>query len=569
MKYGRWLIAGYDRKRAVEYVKSGLNPLISVILSSRNVTKDEAFGLLDYSKNEIYDPFLMKDMDRAAERIKLALEKGEKITVYGDYDVDGITAGCLMTDYLRSKGAHCTLFIPDRNEDGYGVRDYALKKIKDGGTSLVVTVDCGMTAAKEAEYAREIGLDMVISDHHECGESLPQIPAVNPKREDGNYPNTALAGVGVAFKLACAIEGVEHTESMMQRYCDLVALGTIADVMDVTGENRNLIGRGLEIIKKGSRPGIAALCEASGTDLASVTSTTVGFVLAPKINAAGRIGKTEDAVRLIMETDRDKAKHFAQLLCSYNRRRQTMEGEMFSDAEKIISPDNDGAPVVLASEKWHQGIAGIVASRIAEKYRCPAVVICIKDGVGRGSCRSFGDFELFEAVEDCADILKSYGGHRSAAGITIDEDKIDIFRDRLVKYYRENRRVGEDAAYNIDFEVIKPGLLTLPNVDGLRRLEPFGSGNPTPLLCMMGAKVETVTVMSGGKHTKFKITKFGESYECIKFGKSPEELGICEGCTADVAFQMQVNEYRGRRSVQLLLTDMYVHSEENEGQVCG
>ena len=568
MRYGRWNISGYDRQRAVELLKMGINPLVAVLLSSRKADDAKVRRLIGEESGTVYDPFLLKDMDRAAERVKLAITRRENVVIYGDYDVDGITSSCLVAEYLREKGLDCRIYIPERLEDGYGVRDYALKAMKESGTDLVITVDCGMTADKEVDFAKSIGLDMVITDHHECGERLPDAPAVNPKRTDGDYPERSLAGVGVAFKLICAVEGPEHTDELLDRYSDLVAIGTIADVMDVTGENRVFIKRGIEIVKADRRPGITALCTAAGIELQNVTVNAIGFVIAPRINAAGRIGSTDVAVRLVMAREREEAERLALELCMLNKKRQTLECEMFDEAVLLAGEMTDSVgPVVIASENWHQGVAGIVASRLSEKYRRPAIVICIKDGEGRGSCRSFGGFDLFGAIEYASGCLKNYGGHKAAAGITIDAEMIPSFRKMLSEYYVSHVDDSDNTEYDIDFEVIKPGLLTTKNVEALRILEPYGNGNPSPHMCIMGADIVSVTPLSGGKHMKFRARKNGEFFECVFFGKSPGETGLETGDSADIAFMPQVNEYRGRRSVQLLMTDIYIHKNNGESEV--
>lgn len=568
MKHGRWEISGYDRDRAVCLVKWGVNPLLAVLLSSRKFNDEKIQVLLGREERKVYDPFLFEDMHRAVDRIKTALNAGEKIAVYGDYDADGITSACLLTDYLRSKGADCTLYIPDRIEEGYGLHRDAVEKLSLMGTGLIITVDCGITAVEETEYAKSLGVDVIITDHHQCGECIPEVPAINPKRPDCAYPEKSLAGVGVAFKLICAIEGPENTDKLLDEYSDIVAIGTIADVMDVTDENRTFIQRGLEKIRSGGRVGITALCQAAGLDLSKINSNAVGYIIAPKINAAGRIGDTKAAVDLILSKSMAKAQEYAEQLCALNRQRQVLEGDMFRQAVEMIEkqPENPG-PIILSSEQWHQGIAGIVASRLAEKYHRPAVVICVKDGVGRGSCRSFGSFDLFKAIEAASMYLENYGGHTSAAGITVDSRNIDNFKEKFTDYYMEHSGGEEITVYNIDFEVIKPGLLTLENLEALRELEPYGNGNPVPMLCIIGARVMNVMSLSGGKHTKIKIAKNGEIFESICFGRSPEELQVSCGGTADIAFQPQINEYRGKKSVQLLLTDIFVYNNSGESEV--
>ena len=568
MKHGRWEISGYDRDRAVCLVKRGVNPLLAVLLSSRKFNDEKIQVLLGREERKVYDPLLFEDMHRAVDRIKTALNAGEKIAVYGDYDADGITSACLLTDYLRSKGADCTLYIPDRIEEGYGLHRDAVEKLSLMGTGLIITVDCGITAVEETEYAKSLGVDVIITDHHQCGECIPEVPAINPKRPDCAYPEKSLAGVGVAFKLICAIEGPENTDKLLDEYSDIVAIGTIADVMDVTDENRTFIQRGLEKIRSGGRVGITALCQAAGLDLSKINSNAVGYIIAPKINAAGRIGDTKAAVDLILSKSMAKAQEYAEQLCALNRQRQVLEGDMFRQAVEMIEkqPENPG-PIILSSEQWHQGIAGIVASRLAEKYHRPAVVICVKDGVGRGSCRSFGSFDLFKAIEAASMYLENYGGHTSAAGITVDSRNIDNFKEKFTDYYMEHSGGEEITVYNIDFEVIKPGLLTLENLEALRELEPYGNGNPIPMLCIIGARVMNVMSLSGGKHTKIKIAKNGEIFESICFGRSPEELQVSCGSTADIAFQPQINEYRGKKSVQLLLTDIFVYNNSGESEV--
>ena len=560
MNYGRWNISGYDRQRAVQLLKRGINPLVSVLLSSRGVEDSKIDGLIGRTKPEIYDPFLLKDMDRAVERVRLAIENHETIAVYGDYDVDGITASCLMMDYLKGKGAKCVLHIPERLGDGYGVKMHTLDMLKEAGASLIVTVDCGMSADEECEYAKSLGLDIVVTDHHECAGKRPDVPLVNPRRPDCPYPGKSLAGVGVAFKLVCALEGADKLDEMLDRYADLVAIGTIADVMDVTDENRAIISHGIKVARKGKRPGIAALCRTSGVEPERITASTVGFVIAPRINAAGRIGDTQLAVNLITADNEADAEKYAAELCDLNTRRREIESEMFAEAVEMIERrGDDKGMIVLASHTWHQGIAGIIASRLTDKYRRPAIVICIKDGIGRGSCRSFGDFELLSAITYAGDLLINFGGHKAAAGITIAEENIDEMRDKLREYYLDYMSSGERTVYDVDFEVVKPGLLTLENVESLKTMEPFGNGNPQPLLCMMNAEAWGVMALSGGKHMKFRVRKNGECYECVCFGKSPEDIGVRNGDTVDIAFTPQVNEYRGKRSVQFLITDIYIH----------
>ena len=560
MKYGSWRINGYDRDNAVKLVRGGVNPLVAVVLASRGVSDVSAYHtLMQESVDALHDPFLMKDMDKAAARVSQAIRNNEHVAVYGDYDVDGITGTCLLAGYLRTKGIKCDMYIPERLEEGYGVKNLGIERLAKNGVSLIITVDCGITAVAEVEFARSLGVEMVITDHHECGDVLPDTAVVNPCRRDCPYPDKLLAGVGVGFKLICAIEGTDKTEELLNKYGDLVAVGTIADVMPVTGENRILIRRGLNLIRGGSRPGFDRLCAAAGMDRRQLTVTGVSFTLAPRLNAAGRLGNTKAATSLLLTRYHDVAEQRANELCSLNRRRQELETEMYNNAmERLEREPPDGAPVVLASTRWHQGVAGIVASKVAEQYRLPAIMICLKDGKGRGSCRSYGDFNLYDALEANSKWLDGFGGHELAAGLTIQEKNIDAFRRGLGEYYRKTVTQPFRSVLKVDFEVIKPRLLTVENVSALSELEPCGTGNPRPVLCMKDAEITSVIPLGGGRHTKLLVRKWGETYESIIFSKSAEELGTTAGGRLDIAFTPQINEFRGRRSVQLLLEDVIV-----------
>ncbi len=560
MAYGRWNVAGYDRSEAVRLTRSGINPLIAVLLASRNISRKEDIEALTKSDiSMVSSPLLMKDMKEAAERVRLAIERKERVTVYGDYDVDGITASCVVSDYLTSRGVKCGIYIPERLEEGYGVKNSAIDTIKERGTDLIITVDCGITANDSREYAKSLGMDMVITDHHECGETLPEGPVVDPCRPDCPSPAKMLAGVGVAFKLICAVEGEEHTEELLSRYADLVAVGTIADVMPMTGENRLFVRRGLELIKKGARPGFTELCSAAGTDKSKVSVTTVGYTIAPRINAAGRLGGTEVAVKLLLSKNTAEASEYAQRLCQLNRERQRIEGEMLHEAVDMLKKNPpEGKPIVLASSSWHQGVAGIVASRVSDRFGLPTVMISLKDGVGRGSCRSCGGYNIYEALSDCRELLLNFGGHEMAAGLTVEEDKIDSLRQKLGEVYVKSSAGDIQPELRVDFEVIKPQLLTEENVRLLDTLEPYGIGNPQPILCMRDVRVENLMAISEGKHTKMWLNKNGSTFEAVFFSHTIKDLGAKVGGVADVAFSPQINEFRGKSSVQLCLTDYVV-----------
>ena len=397
MKYARWTGGDCDEAAAQSLCAAGYPMLLSQLLSVRGVSSpEEAALLLDRERELSHSPYLMKDMDRAADRIRRALADGERIAVFGDYDVDGITSTVLLVDYLRSRGADCLKYIPRRVEDGYGLGKEALRALNDQGVTLVITVDCGITGVEEARWAREIGLDLVITDHHECREVLPDAAAVvDPRRSDCPYPFKHLAGVGVALKLVLALDE-QREESLFARYCTLAAIGTVADVMPMTGENRTIVCRGLEAIGSTDFLGLQALLRETGLADREISSIQIGFVLAPRINAAGRMGAAELAADLLLTDDPARAEVLARELCGLNRERQAVEQEIFAQAVEQIEflPDGERSALVLSSESWHQGVVGIVASRLSEKYSCPSFMIHLQNGIGKGSCRSYGGFNL-------------------------------------------------------------------------------------------------------------------------------------------------------------------------------
>jgi len=559
MRFRNWDISGFDRETAVEFCRNGVNPLVSVFLSSRGYTEiDDVRTVLGETPIKLHDPFLMTDMDRAVMRINNAIKNGERIAVYGDYDVDGMTSCVVLAIWLRSKGVDFEIYIPGRFDEGYGLNCTALDSLKSRGVELVITVDCGITAIDEAKHARSIGLGLVITDHHECRDNLPDADAVvDPKRPDCAYPHKSLAGVGVAFKLVCALEGDYLSDEIYRQYSELVAIGTIADVMSVEGENRELIRRGLNILNTNPRPGIQQLLHEAGVVSGKLTASVIGFTLAPRLNAAGRMGKTGLSVDLLLTENLKSAEGLAVDLCRLNSERRCLEQEIYEQAVALLPEPEPDEPIILAQRDWYQGVTGIVAAKMAEFYRMPVIIISIDDdGMGRGSCRSFGSFPIYEALRSCEDILSNYGGHEMAAGVTIAEGDIDEFRSRITGYYHDNVGSEPVSALKLDFTVDKPELLTIQNIEALERLEPFGSGNPLPCLCIEGAIVSSVQSIGNGKHTRLKIEKSGMSFDCIFFSVASCDLGVGEGALVDIAFEPQINEFRGRISVQLQLFDI-------------
>ena len=438
MKYQHWnMRAPAPRaRRALE--EAGLSSLCAAILSARGVDgPDQAALFLSSGPERFQDPFLLKDMDKAVARIRAAIDSRELICVYGDYDVDGITSTCLLTEALAGQGGRVTSYIPDRTEEGYGLNPGAIRRLAADGVRLIVTVDCGITAAPEVEFARSLGVDVVITDHHHCKDKLPAAEAVvDPRRDDCSYPFPELAGVGVALKTAQALVPPQEREQVFLRFGELAAIGTVADVMKLTDENRSLVRMGLDQLAHTSRPGLRALLREAGLDPGAVpTAVTIGYGLAPRINAAGRMEQAMVALELLRTRDEERGEALASTLCRLNRERQTIELDIYEQCVSLLESHlQPAAPaIVLAGEGWHQGVVGIVASRLAEKYACPAFMICLDHGQGKGSCRSFGGFNLFGALEQCAGLLEGYGGHEMAAGFTILEENIPAFREAVCR----------------------------------------------------------------------------------------------------------------------------------------
>jgi len=536
-------------------VGCGYKPLTAMVLASRKIGSPKAAEEYLRCDAPLIDPFCMTDMDKAVERVSLAMERGETVAVFGDYDVDGITATCLLTDFLRSCGANCLSYIPGRLEEGYGLNPIAIRQLHGEGVSLIITVDCGITAVAEAQLCRELGIDLVITDHHECKEQLPQaVAVVDPHRPDGGYPHKNLSGVGVAFKLAAALSGSQ--EAVLEAYADMVCLGTVADVMVLQGENRVFVARGLESMRTQPRLGLAALMSECGCERVAVNASSIGFMLAPRINAAGRMGQIDLAVNLLLTEDPREAESLAKALCDLNRQRQGVESEIYEQAVSMLPQDGTPDAIVLADDRWHQGVVGIVASRIAEEYCCPTFLICLDGEHGKASSRSYGGFNLFGALTTLSHLLESYGGHELAAGFTISRDNIDEFRVQVsalaAKYYSADipRTVLEaDCA-------IQPELLTIPNVESLEAMEPCGNGCAKPVLVMENLTIDRLQSVGGGKHLRLRLRRGRNAINAIYFSATAQSASVHPGDAVDVAFVPQINEFREERSVQMNVVDI-------------
>ena len=550
----------------------------------------------------LHDPFIMADMYKAVARIIKALEDGERITVYGDYDVDGVTSVTLIYLYLKSLGAEVDYYIPSRSKEGYGLSRMSLDTIKEKGTSLIITVDTGITANAEAEYASELGIEMVITDHHECCGDLPVACAVvNPHRPDCPYPFKELAGVGVVFKVVCAIEvfrgrraGIAadaSIEKIFNEFADLTAIGTVADVMPLIDENRIIVKQGLVALEETEREGLAALIEAASNPSVNTRSAVgdtavkkrkinagfIGFALAPRINAAGRISSAEKAVELLLSEDSYTATVKAQELCEINLRRQREENAIAEVAFKTIEEKHDfenDRVIVLDADNWQQGIIGIVSSRITEKYGLPSILISFDGAVngspaptdlGKGSGRSIKGMNLVNALDYCKDQLVRFGGHELAAGLTVRRCDIEAFKKMINEYAREQLTEDLTCVRYVADCALSAHEVDMALADEISALEPFGVSNPTPSFIVRELTVNKVISMGAGKHSKLLLNADGLHFQAVCFGMSASSLEFYPGEKVDVLCQVSVNEYRGVKSVQLVVQDIKL-SEKYESE---
>lgn len=544
-----------DADSVNQLVAAGFAPLVAMVLAGRGLGEPQKVKACLSCDCSLPDPYRLRDMDLAAGRLGLAISRGEKIAVFGDYDVDGITATCLLTDFIRSAGGDCIPYIPGRLEEGYGLNSIAIRQLHSDGVKLIVTVDCGITAVEEAALCTSLGIDLVITDHHECKPELPKaVAVVDAHRTDCPYPHKDLSGVGVAFKLASALCGSQET--VLENYADMVCLGTVADVMPLQGENRVFVARGLEALKHTKRPGLMALMKLAGCEKNELTATSVSYTLAPRINAAGRMGKIELALNLLLTEDPEEAQQLATALCELNKERQAVEAEIYRQAVEMLPKDRMPDAIVLADETWHQGVVGIVSSRIAEEYCCPTFLICLDGEHGKASSRSYGGFNLFSALTELSPLLESYGGHELAAGFTITRENIPAFRERVTAlaqaYYKDDsiRTVLEaDCA-------VKPEMLTVSNIASLSQLEPCGNGCAKPLLVVEDMVVERISQVGSGRHMRLRLRSGWYTLQGIWFSTNANTASVAEGDVVDVAFLPQINEYRGERTAQLNVVDI-------------
>lgn len=557
----KWLLKEFDKNAVVEISKElHISPITAIILYNRGIKdKESILDFLNCELKNLHDPYLLKDMDKAVERINTAKENGEKITIYGDYDVDGITSIAVVYKQLVHMGFEVDYYVPDRIQEGYGVNKEALDKIKANGTSLIITVDTGITAVEETEYAKSIGMDFIITDHHECKESIPDAyAAIDPKRKDCKYPFKNLAGVGVAFKLVQALEPDMNIKDLLDKYSALICLGTVADISPLVDENRIFVKEGLGKFSTTKNIGLKALIDVSINNSKAITTSTIGYIIAPRINASGRLGCASRSVEMFLTDDEKKAYELANYLCEENTIRQQTEQTMFKEALEYIEnhPEmKDDKVLIIPHENWHHGIVGIVSSKITEKFYKPSILFAIDGDEAKGSGRSISGFNLFEALEKNSDLLLKYGGHELAAGLSIKTENIDEFRKKINSVQQNFDAAAMLPTVSID-AIIKVTYISLDTVDDINKLQPFGVDNPAPVFAVKNIKIHRISTMSDGKHLRMTLYKDNKFFDTVGFGMGDYYNHLNEGDFVDVAFGIDTNDYKGFKNVQLILKDI-------------
>lgn len=556
----KWEVRPLDKERAAAFAQTyGVPFFLAMLMNIRGL--DDAAHLREFlgEGEPLSDPFLLKDMDKAAARITRAVDNMEKIAVYGDYDADGVTSTAMLYSYLETRGADVIFYIPQREGEGYGMNMGAVEYLKEQGVSLIVTVDNGISSVQEVARANELGIDVVVTDHHRPQEILPDaVAVVDAYRPDDTSPYKHFSGVGIAFKLLMALEdGAGDVEDLLEAYSDLAAIGTIGDIVPLTGENRTLIRAGLERLSQSDRPGVQALLENAGIAGKALTSTNVAFTLVPRINATGRMGAPERAVRLLISGYEEEAEVLSEEICADNEERRRVEAEIaeaaFADIEaKGYMKDR---VVVVDGENWHHGVIGIVASRVTERCGKPCMIISRGETEAKGSGRSIEGFSLFEAICACGDLLLKFGGHPMAAGITLKPENIEAFRKRINQYAAEHFPQMPTQTVTLDCK-LNPAALSVSMAQSLTQLEPFGNGNPQPVFGLFNMELSNVTPVGGGGHLRLTLEKNGAVITAMRFNTKPEELPYHIGDKIDLAVQLEAREFRGQPSLTVIVRDM-------------
>ncbi len=534
-----------------------ISELMAKIIMNRNIPEEKIESFLHPKLSDLYDPFLFNDMDKAVDRILKAIDKKEKITIYGDYDVDGITSATILVKYFTSLNANVDAYLPNRLSEGYGLNEASLDSIRESGTNLLVTVDCGISGYEEVEYAKKLGMDVIITDHHECHERIPDcIAVIDAKRPDSSYPFNGLAGCGVSFKLAQAIsKKLKLPDESFLNYLDIVALGTIADIVPLVEENRIIVKYGLEKMKKTENPGLKALINSSA--LKTIDSSAISFGLAPRINACGRMGQAELALKMLLTDNIKEAVDIATKLQEMNRNRQEIERGIINEAIEQIESEklNNNKIIVVGKENWHHGVIGIVSSKITESYYKPSILICFEGEEGKGSGRSVDGFDLHAALTACSDYLQKFGGHEMAIGLTLDKSKFEDFRKAICDYAKDKLPDESVPTIRYDAEITCKDV-SKETINELKLLEPYGEGNPAPLFAYKNIKVDSIRTLSNDKHLKLNVKDEHRIFSAIAFNMGEKKNSIRMGDKADILCAIEINSYNGIEMIQLNIKDI-------------
>ena len=556
MNRKKWLLKDVDKELATDIADEyGIDPFAALLLVSRGITDEYEITEFFSETPTLCDPFDIIDMDKACDRISRAIEEGELIAVYGDYDADGVTATALLTSFLQTQGARVVTYIPDRATEGYGLNKGAVEKLRAQGVDLIVTVDNGVSAFSEAELIYELGMELVVTDHHKVSDRLPRAEAVvDPHRSDCLSEFRNWAGVGVAFKLCCALCG--DSEEVLSMYADLVAIGTIGDVVSLTGENRTLVKEGLRLINSDNNLGVSDLRRVAGTDEKSLSAGTVAFSLVPRINAIGRTAHANTALRLLMSENCDESAEISGIVNSANVERQALEKEIYNQALEQISEEPsllNNRVLIFCGRDWHPGVIGIVAARLTQRYGKPCLVISDDGENAKGSARSIDGFSLYDAISSAAELLTHYGGHVLAAGFSLKSENLDKFRVAIEQYAKTVEMPF--PVLEIDLR-LRPEFVSADLLEVINSLEPFGAGNPQPVFGLYGMTLTSVQPIGGGKHLRLTVKKGECSHTALLFSTTMDEFPYRAGDVIDLAVKLERNEYMGQVRVSIYVKDI-------------
>lgn len=554
----KWECYEIDEKELKEFMqKYNLNELLARVLLNKGITKKEDIDLfMSPTRKDFHNPFLMPDMEITVNRILKAIYNNEKIIIYGDYDADGITSITVLKSFLEERGLEVDSYIPNRLDEGYGLNKEAIKKIFDDGHRLMITVDCGISGIDEVDYANSLGMEVLITDHHEPAQTLPNaLAVVDAKRKDNEYPFNQLAGVGVVFKLIQAISiKLNLDEKEYLKYLDIVCIGTISDIVPLVDENRVIAKLGLKLVNQTRNIGLKALLEVVG--FKDIDSGAISFGVAPRINACGRMGHEQIALDLFLSKDYDTAKKLAIKLNEYNTERQSIEKRIFDEAkEKIENEEKDNACIIVGGEGWHHGIIGIVASKVTDMYFKPSILICFEKDIGKGSGRSIPGFDLHEALMNCSTELEKFGGHAMAVGVTVARDKFDEFKEKLEEYAKQCDIDKLVPIINIDSEIQLKNI-DIDSVKSLKMLEPFGEANKTPLFLFKNLKINSIRALSEGKHLKLTLKEDNFMINAIGFNMGDLSEKYLLDDKVDVVGSLEINSFNGNESIQIVMKDL-------------